>query len=415
MSEPGCLYAYFFAQLMRNKYSRHFHSKAQHQLLRAHAETVSYVNKALSDPSTACSDLTILTVFNLAYHYLAMSPEARPVYATRRRPEQGPLRSLRLLNLYGGPIEAASMHREGLFKMIELRGGLEKITIPGLAGLLCYADLIVATRTVQPPRLPFIPCVKGVDLDGPLSRTRRANHPLRTLGQGFSILDKLGSSSPLRSLDLQIALHRLSLYTLAVDDYLAGRSAAHSLSLLGEERSLVIHTLMGLTRAVTERCDRADDDLLDLCHVAALIYSVLCVFPIPAAPFGLLVQRTKTLFGKRSFAREWSEAPSLMLWIASMAGIAALGANDCASRSWFVGLIAHGARKLKIRSFEALKGRVLLEYLWLPTTNDGDGNDLWDELEGEGEGEVSVHDDEEEEDHDDYVGVAPRLHPLPDG
>jgi hypothetical protein len=137
MSDPGCLAAYLFAQLMRNKYNPYFHPNAQQQLLRAHAETVTHVNKALSNPSTACSDLTILTVFNLAYHYLAVDAEARPAYTTRRAPQQGPLRSLRLLNLYGGPIEAASMHREGLLRMIELRGGLETVTLPGLAGLLC--------------------------------------------------------------------------------------------------------------------------------------------------------------------------------------------------------------------------------------------------------------------------------------
>ncbi|KIW70546.1 hypothetical protein, variant [Phialophora macrospora] len=391
MSDPGCLSAYLFAQLMRNKYNLHFHPKAQHQLLRAHAETVTHVNRALSNPSTACNDVTILTVFTLAYHYLTMDAEVRPAYVTRRAPQQGPLRSLRLLNLYGGPIEAVSMHREGLFKMIELRGGLDKIILPGLAGLLCYADVIVATRTVQQPRLPFTSCVKGADLDGALSRTRRTNHPLRRLGRGFAILDNFGS--PLRALDLQIALHRLSLYTLAVDDYLAGRSVAQSLSMLGEERTLVMHSLMGLTPGVPDLDTDArplapGDELFDLCHLAALIYSVLCVLPLPAAPLELLVHRTRTLFARHGFAREWAGAPTLMLWSAFMAGMAALGVNDDNNnngndndKSWFVGLIRRGARELEIRSFEELKERVLLQYLWFPTTNDGDGSDLWAEVD----------------------------------
>jgi hypothetical protein len=72
--------------------------------------------------------------------------------------------------------------------------------------------------------------------------------------------------------------------------------------------------------------------------------------------------------------------------------MAAIAANDnsndnsnnnnssSSSRSWFVSLIRRGASELEILSFEALKEHVLLEYLWLPTTNDGDGNDLWDEV-----------------------------------
>jgi hypothetical protein len=156
-----------------------------------------------------------------------------------------------------------------------------------------------------------MPCVKGIDLDGPLSRTRRTDHPLRKLGQGFAILNNFGS--PLRSLDLQVALHRLSLYTLAVDDYLAGRSVAQSLSVLGEERTLAMHSVMGLTPGDGLDLPLPGDELLDLCHVAALIYSVLCVLPLPAAPFELLIQRARTLFARHSFAREWADAPTLML------------------------------------------------------------------------------------------------------
>lgn len=138
MSEPGCLYAYMFGQLIRNKHNHRLPLKSQHQLLCAHAETVTYVNQALSDHKIACSDSTILAVFALAYHSITIE-EKPPKGSTAifRAPEQGPLKSLRLLNLYGGPIETVSMHREGLLKLIQLRGGIEKITLPGLAGLLC--------------------------------------------------------------------------------------------------------------------------------------------------------------------------------------------------------------------------------------------------------------------------------------
>jgi hypothetical protein len=242
---------------------------------------------------------------------------------------------------------------------------------------LVSGDLIVATRTLRRPRLPFLSCLDDIDLDTALSRSLRANHPLRTLGRGFSVLDNFGS--PLTALDLQIALHRLSLYTLAVDDYLAARSSAQSLAMLGEERTFVMYGLMQLAPDLDQPC-APGDELLELCYLAIAIYSLLCIFPIADAPFGRLVQRIKSLLLARDFTKEWSEAPKLMLWMSFMTCIASVGQED-GTRTWLVSIIDRCLRRLKIDSFNSLKDSVLLEFLWLPTTNDDDGNDLWDEIE----------------------------------
>lgn len=213
------------------------------------------------------------------------------------------------------------------------------------------------------------------------------------------MLEKFGS--PLRSLDLQLALHRLSLYTLAVDDYIVARSVAQSLAILGEERSLVMHGVMSLAPPKPDEtgCLEVNDNLLVLCHLAALIFCVLCVLPLPAAPFDVLMQRVRSILMQHDFTREWSEAPKLMLWISFMAAIvapqrhrdaiphlshptpASVSATGSGERCYLIMIIDRCLRRLKIDSFENLKESVLLEFLWLPVTNDADGMDLWDEIE----------------------------------
>lgn len=174
-----------------------------------------------------------------------------------------------------------------------------------------------------------------------------------------------------------MALHRLSLYSIAVDDYIAGRSTAQSLALLGEERNFVQHGIMSLTPVLNEPCS-AGDELLDICQLAAVIFSLLCVFPYPAAKFELLVNRIRGIMSGYTFAKEWSEAPDLMLWITYMTAVASVNSEP---RIWFIKILDRCLRKLKIDSWDTLKKDVLLEFLWLPVTNDADGSDLWDEIE----------------------------------
>lgn len=132
VSETGLFYTYLFSQLTRNTCTQILPSRAQRQIVQCHSETVSYVNTQLADPATACNDDNIHAVLALANHYLP--EDTSPARVGVQGPAQGPLNSLRLLNLYGGPIQPVSMHWQGLLHMIKLRGGIEKIKLSGLAG-----------------------------------------------------------------------------------------------------------------------------------------------------------------------------------------------------------------------------------------------------------------------------------------
>lgn len=130
-------YSHAFGQMMREAASDPVSSaKIRHVALTFHQKAVKIIKDNMSQPSTACNDENILAVFALSQHQISTNHAA--AYKTpRNAPKQGPLRSLRLLDLYGGPIRAAKMHQEGLSRMVELRGGVQNLELAGLKEQMC--------------------------------------------------------------------------------------------------------------------------------------------------------------------------------------------------------------------------------------------------------------------------------------
>lgn len=85
------------------------------------------MHQKFQDNTTSCADENILSVYALAYHGVT-----RPQTSTEV-PNQGPLKTLQLLHVYGGRLETVDVHLRGLAKMLALRGGVGKIGLPGLA------------------------------------------------------------------------------------------------------------------------------------------------------------------------------------------------------------------------------------------------------------------------------------------
>lgn len=100
-------------------------------MFRSRAELVRSLSLAIKDPVEACKDINIFTVVALAKGGESQRVKEVPL----KMPTQGPLKSLQLLNLMSLS-ETDPVHLDGLSKLIELKGGLEKIEIPGLAVLI---------------------------------------------------------------------------------------------------------------------------------------------------------------------------------------------------------------------------------------------------------------------------------------
>jgi hypothetical protein len=239
-------------------------------------------------------------------------------------------------------------------------------------------DLILASREALRPQLSFYANYE-LEFDFQLQHVLRPEHPLRGLGKGFDELDLLVSvDNPASAylLSLKSTLRRLAWYTLAVDDYLAARSEAQGLTQLGDERNFVHHSLLCLMPDLEHELE-ATYNVFELCQLSALIYSFLCVFPLPSAPFGRLSKQIRSGLSRRKFSDEWDCAPRLMMWIATMACIAAVGYES--TRLWFVAVLDRCLCDLQIHSAQDFK-EALSEFLWFPSTNDQDADDIWEEL-----------------------------------
>jgi len=85
----------------------------------------------MNDPSRAVTDAVILSVLCMATN----SHQDVALTSSAQSPFYPPLRSLQWLDIYGTP-SANPIHAQGLAQLIELRGGLENVTLPELAATI---------------------------------------------------------------------------------------------------------------------------------------------------------------------------------------------------------------------------------------------------------------------------------------
>jgi hypothetical protein len=94
-------------------------------------ESIKMVNAAIQKPSRALSDAVILSVSCL----VNVRGDELMWDENLRSPFQSPLRSLQCLDMYRS-LFPNPVHLSGLAQLIELRGGLEQIKLPGMAPIL---------------------------------------------------------------------------------------------------------------------------------------------------------------------------------------------------------------------------------------------------------------------------------------
>jgi hypothetical protein len=136
MSDPALFPALLSSSLSHQRINDLLHGRrslAPNQeteliLQACYRETISAINDALRDPARATTDATILAVL--------MTVE-KPAFGSHREwcqesPFQSTLQDLQWLSVHSAR-EPAIAHQDGLCKIINLRGGLASIEMPGVA------------------------------------------------------------------------------------------------------------------------------------------------------------------------------------------------------------------------------------------------------------------------------------------
>lgn len=94
------------------------------------ADVITRINAVLPNTEEAVCDAIILSVLCLASN--------KHDFLMHRTPDsvfKPPLRSLQWLDVYGR-LSSNPIHQAGLLQLIKLKGGLEKIKLPGLAAVI---------------------------------------------------------------------------------------------------------------------------------------------------------------------------------------------------------------------------------------------------------------------------------------
>ncbi|OQV03894.1 hypothetical protein CLAIMM_08873 isoform 3 [Cladophialophora immunda] len=380
MSDSILFHALCFSQLARLSVTEASGLNPISQRARwyCYSVVVGEVNRRFNNVSTRCSDESILAVQALAFHGDRTAHDSEPPGSL----SQGPMSALQGLDLYAGRLDPVNMHVHGLAKMLAMRGGIEEIRFPGLAAMLSYGDLILASRSLQKPTLPFVPI--GESPERTLATIQRRGHPLAQLGSGFQTLyDVLPSEM---AQELCFVLSHLSTYLLAVEDYIMGRPQAQSMLLLADQRNFIQHRLMSMFSS--PRDSTSADEMYSLQQAAwcaGVVYSLISVFPIPPArgPFAKLAARIKQHLISTSSShdgKKWRKGASLMLWITFMGALASTADQRSeAEKTWYISVLERLVHRMQILSWQSLRAQ-LLNFLWFPSTSDTDGQQLWREI-----------------------------------
>ena len=374
LTTRGILHTALFCQAMRAQAARPgWSAMPGDELMLCQTEAVHAINDKLSQAATACDDESVRIVFSLTWH--GASKHDPP----SRTPRQSPLANLQSLKMFMGIIACDPVHAQGLDNMLEVRGGLDKVAMPGLAFLVSYGDILTSSSNLTRPRWKYGSYAQySADAaagDEWRRTTQRPDHPLAALGVGFSVLHSWFQSEKASS--LRRAFKKIADYTRASHDFILSRPEDRNQAVMADQRNSVQHNLLSL-------CPTNEDyfsgrDLFELCWLAGIAYSSIATFPLApnAARFDRLARLIRMNLASRTVLQRWSQAPELVLWITVIGALCAIGTND---RDWYVNLLQQETRQLAISTWQALKLK-LMDFLWFPISSDEDGDELWTEVQ----------------------------------
>ncbi|KAH8819441.1 hypothetical protein F5884DRAFT_760528 [Xylogone sp. PMI_703] len=299
-------------------------------------ETIRLLNKNLRDPRFKVTDGTIIAVAHLAeYECIA------------------------------GNFKNWDVHIDGLYKMVELRGGFSTLG-DNVKNKVLRVDIVGCISTFSEPR--FVS--KKIDTSSYAFTGLTVKPPTLPLSDGFKTVAEVF----LFDESLVEILSELQYLTSVVDKKI-DHMMFDGLAIAIQYHLLQFHFL----------ADRNSPNLIleEACSMGALI----CLKTIHHAEIGLQVEgypagisadeavvlKLKTCLGmidtNTTLARE------LFLWIIFLSGTAVAGTKH---RAWFVARLAKAIKEWKIGSWEQVRSS-LVKFLWVESVHADSSRGLWDE------------------------------------
>ncbi|KAE8148079.1 hypothetical protein BDV25DRAFT_131532 [Aspergillus avenaceus] len=380
MSEPTLMTAITFGSLSHqrvqwvNKWipDGAFRDREQQLLRVCEMETIELINQEMKKPGRAISNAVILSVMCMAHNATDISEERQ----YRPSPFSAPMRRLQWIDVYGS-LRPNLVHVHGLITMINMRGGLDAIDLPGLAPVVSLSDVVTSTAYLTPPVFPFYPL-----------QTSRKNVTLQEM-LGYSLADAEQQYGRLRQIgfttELMEVFYAMNLYMSYVDSHLKGEREKPDYSLLADQRNFVQYQLLSLPAASQldgfTGYQRRHEVIYEACRLAGYIYGAGVVFPLPpqSTPLAKLASLLRGVLESPDCLTIWDQphARVTLLWVLTLGAIASEGTTD---RDWYVSLLNRTAQHSHITCWADLRAIVIL-LPWFDAACDDAGNLLWLEIE----------------------------------
>jgi hypothetical protein len=189
--------------------------------------------------------------------------------------------------------------------------------------------------------------------------------------QGFGRLQAIGATSQMAE-----AFQAIHTYISIIK---TNPTSVRDVSLLADQRNLTQHTLLSLPPAADLHTffSLSHAATYEACRLAALIFGVGVLFPIPAqnTPLNNLARLIQGVLQQPNSSELWSAATTRMplIWILTLGGIAA---NDIPERTWFVSALADTMSQTGVQTWHSLKA-ILEAMIWYDAACDLAAEALW--------------------------------------
>ncbi|CAI7577945.1 unnamed protein product [Penicillium discolor] len=377
MADPALFTAFMFGSLchLRVQWQNNwvpgtvFGQKERRALQLCEMESIKLINEAVRDPDRAASDAVLLSVICMAHH----QAEEKSAHHHRRTPFNPPFPRLQWIDVYGC-LPPNMIHIKGLLQMVKLRGGLAHIHTEGLAATISFSDIMSCSVLCVHPCFDFWPLA---DYRLGLSIQELLGFGPSDVDQGFARLQEIGATRQMAE-----AFQAVHTYIGIIK---ASPTITHDVSLLVDQRNLTQHTLLCLAPASelhTFFSHPTHAATYEACRLAALIFGVGVLFPIPAqnTPLNTLARLIQSVLLQPSSTGLWTSSSTRLplIWVLTLGGIAA---NSTPERGWFASALGDITRKTGLNSWANIKS-VLASMLWYDAACDTAAEALWQENAG---------------------------------
>ncbi|KAJ9607452.1 hypothetical protein H2200_008525 [Cladophialophora chaetospira] len=311
---------------------------------------INCVRKELERSKGAPPDELLLSIMTMSGHGEVVDEDERPnqIYA------ESPLARANRVDIFA-KLKITDAHAQAIGNLVEKKGGLDNIALPGFRNLLSLTDVLQSSVKGTQPQLPFVGEKESLVSSRKHILDRKALEINTILGTGFEQAGMVDIST-----DMYTALLAACELTAALDHFQRDENHPPALVDIVEYRRYVQYRLLSLG-PVTSISPLSDDDYVyEVCRIAVLIYSDLNIWPLPSSTKArprLAKQLRRCLERQGTGLSEDTLPQDLLLWVAMMGAIAASQTKEA---EYFVSLLAQDPRDLSWKNFHS----VMLQYLW---------------------------------------------------